>query len=205
MASCSIICWSWPNAPRTIFRRRRIWTRQTRLQEQTERNTRGVSKSAEALPDGSAIVADLNRAADRMGRAISALREDAGTDQQHLAAAYDPPQVEALAALEQAKDLIDQQAAKANQALDQQTEGRDSRSLPEDSGGAEEDRCRYGWRWTRPRGRPMGSLGIAMPSCSMSFPRGKDCWRTRPPSSRTIWSASTAWFTSGPITTSSSR
>ena len=41
---------------------------QTRLQEQTERNTRGVSKSAEALPDGSAIVADLNRAADRMGR-----------------------------------------------------------------------------------------------------------------------------------------
>jgi hypothetical protein len=93
---------------------------QTRLQEQTERNTRGVSKSAEALPDGSAIVSDLNRAADRMGRAISALREDEGTDQQHLAAAYEPPQVEALAALEQAKDLIDQQAAKANQALDQQ-------------------------------------------------------------------------------------
>ena len=55
-----------------------------------------------------------------MGRAISALREDEGTDQQHLAAAYEPPQVEALAALEQAKDLIDQQAAKANQALDQQ-------------------------------------------------------------------------------------
>jgi hypothetical protein len=93
---------------------------QTRLQEQTERNTRGVSKSAEALPDGSSIVSDLNRAADRMGRAISALREDDGTDQQHLAAAYDPPQVEALAALEQAKDVIDQQAAKANQALDQQ-------------------------------------------------------------------------------------
>ena len=93
---------------------------QTRLQEQTERNTRGVSKSAEALPDGSAIVSDLNRAADRMGRAISALREDDGTDEQHLAAAYDPPQVEALAALEQAKDLIDQQAAKANQKLEQQ-------------------------------------------------------------------------------------
>jgi hypothetical protein len=93
---------------------------QTRLQEQTERNTRGVSKSAESLPEGSAIVSNLNRAADRMGRAISALRADEGTDAQHLAAAYDPPQVEALAALEQAKTVIDQQAAKANQALEQQ-------------------------------------------------------------------------------------
>jgi hypothetical protein len=90
------------------------------LQQQTERNTRGVSKSAEALPDGSAIVADLNRGADRMGRAIIALRDDQGSDAQHLAAAYEPPQVEALAALEQAKDLIDQQAAKANKALDEQ-------------------------------------------------------------------------------------
>jgi len=93
---------------------------QTRLQEQTERNTRGVSKSAEALPDGAAIVSALNRAADRMGRAITALREDDGTDQQHLAAAYEPPQVEALAALEEGKQAIDQQAAKANQQLDQQ-------------------------------------------------------------------------------------
>ena len=93
---------------------------QTRLQQQTERNTRGVSKTAEALPDGASIVADLNRAADRMGRAIVSLRDEDGPDQQHLAAAYDPPQVEALEALEQAKQLIDEQAAKANHALNQQ-------------------------------------------------------------------------------------
>jgi hypothetical protein len=93
---------------------------QTRLQQQTERNTRGVSKSAQSLPDGASIVADLNRAADRMGRAISALRDGDGPDQQHLAAAYDSPQVEALAALEQASDLIDKQANKANHDLNQQ-------------------------------------------------------------------------------------
>jgi hypothetical protein len=94
---------------------------QTRLQQQTERNTRGVSKSAESLPDGASIVSSLNRAADRMGRAIIALRQDDdGADAQHLAAAYDPPQVEALAALEEARQAIDQQAAKAKQAMDQQ-------------------------------------------------------------------------------------
>jgi hypothetical protein len=93
---------------------------QTRLQQQTERNTRGASKTAEALPDAAAVVSALNRAADRMGRAIIALRQDDGTDQQHLAAAYDPPQVEALNALEKAKGLVDEQAAKANRALDQQ-------------------------------------------------------------------------------------
>jgi hypothetical protein len=100
---------------------------QTRLQQQTERNTRGVSKTAESLPDAAAVVSALDRAADRMGRAIIALRQDEGTDGQHaeaspsaLAAAYDPPQVEALDALEKAKGLIDEQAAKANRALNQQ-------------------------------------------------------------------------------------
>ncbi len=93
---------------------------QGRLQEQTERNTRGASKSAESLADGATIVAELNRAADRMGRAISALRDDDGGDQQRLAAAYDPPQVEALASLEKAKQLIDEQAAKNSEALNQQ-------------------------------------------------------------------------------------
>ncbi|MGA2442439.1 MAG: DUF4175 family protein, partial [Tepidisphaeraceae bacterium] len=93
---------------------------QTRLQQQTERNTRGVSKTAESLPDAAAVVSALDRAADRMGRAIIALRQDDGTDEQHLAAAYDPPQVEALDALEKAKGLIDEQAAKANRALNQQ-------------------------------------------------------------------------------------
>ncbi|MGD0462030.1 MAG: hypothetical protein ABSB74_06045 [Tepidisphaeraceae bacterium] len=99
---------------------------QGRLQRQTERNTRGASKSAESLPDGAAIVSDLNRAADRMGRAITALEDDADEQtarssvESRLAAAYDPPQVEALAALEKAKELIDQQAAKNNQALNDQ-------------------------------------------------------------------------------------
>ncbi|HEX4053736.1 MAG TPA: hypothetical protein VHX86_05690 [Tepidisphaeraceae bacterium] len=92
---------------------------QGRLQEQTERNTRGASKSAESLPDGASIVAELNRAADRMGRAITALRDDNSADQQRLAAAYDPPQVEALASLEKSKQLIDDQAAKNNEALNQ--------------------------------------------------------------------------------------
>jgi hypothetical protein len=93
---------------------------QDRLQEQTERNTRGVSKQAESLPDAAGITSALNRAADRMGRAISAMRDDDTTDAQRLAAAYDPPQTEALASLEKAKVLIDLQAEKNNQALNQQ-------------------------------------------------------------------------------------
>jgi hypothetical protein len=93
---------------------------QTRLQQQTERNTRGVSKTAESLPDAATVVSLLDRAADRMGRAIIALRQEDATDAQNLAAAYDPPQVEALDALEKAKALIDEQAAKANRALGQQ-------------------------------------------------------------------------------------
>lgn len=93
---------------------------QTRLQQQTERNSRGISKAAESLPDAASIVADLNRAADRMGRAIIALRDDSGTDDQHLAAAYDPSQIEALDALEQAKTVIDEQSRKANRQLNDQ-------------------------------------------------------------------------------------
>jgi hypothetical protein len=93
---------------------------QDRLQEQTERNTRGVSKKAESLPDAAGITSALNRAADRMGRAISAMRDDDEPDAQRLASAYDPPQTEALASLEKAKVLIDLQAEKNNQALNQQ-------------------------------------------------------------------------------------
>jgi Domain of unknown function (DUF4175) len=92
---------------------------QGRLQEQTERNTRGASKSAGSLTDGAEIVSELNRAADRMGRAITALRDGEGADRQRLAAAYDPPQAQALSALEKARDLIDEQAAKNAEALNQ--------------------------------------------------------------------------------------
>jgi hypothetical protein len=93
---------------------------QTRLQEQTERNTRNVSKGAEALPDGTPIVSALNHAADRMVRAIALLRDDQAADVQRLVSAYDPPQVEALQSLKNAKQIVDEQAAKVNQQLNAQ-------------------------------------------------------------------------------------
>lgn len=93
---------------------------QTRLQEQTERNTRNVSKAAEPLPDGSPIVSALTHAADRMVRAISFLRDDQTADAQRLVGAYDPPQVEALQSLEKAKQIVDEQADKVNRQLNAQ-------------------------------------------------------------------------------------
>jgi hypothetical protein len=95
-------------------------TTQNRTQEQTERNSRSVAKAAEPLPEGAAVAAALNRAADRMGRAITFLRDDTQTDTLRLSGAYDPPQVDALAALMKAKQTVDEQAAKANAALAQQ-------------------------------------------------------------------------------------
>jgi hypothetical protein len=93
---------------------------QTRLQEQTERNTRNVSKAAEPLPDGAPIVSALNHAADRMVRAVTFLRDDQAADSQRLVGAYEPPQVEALQSLENAKQIVDEQADKANQQLNAQ-------------------------------------------------------------------------------------
>ncbi len=100
---------------------------QTRLQQQTERNTRGVSKSAEALPDGAAIVADLNRAADRMGRAISAMamrmRDDAG-ERYRRSRVWRRRMIRRRwrrwLRWRRRRSLIDQQAAKGNQALNDQ-------------------------------------------------------------------------------------
>ncbi|HEY7088171.1 MAG TPA: DUF4175 family protein, partial [Tepidisphaeraceae bacterium] len=63
-------------------------------QEQTERNTRDIAKNAEALPNGAEPASHLTRAASRMERAIVNLRDKKLND------AYEPPQVEALAALE---------------------------------------------------------------------------------------------------------
>jgi hypothetical protein len=93
---------------------------QTRLQEQTERNTRNVSKAAEPLPDGTPIVSALNHAADRMMRAISFLRDEQTAEAQRLVGAYDPPQTEALKALEKAKQIVDDQAEKVNRQLNAQ-------------------------------------------------------------------------------------
>ena len=53
------------------------------------------------------MVANFSRAGDRMGRAITFLRDDESADAQRLSGAYDPSQVEALAALRAAKDLVD--------------------------------------------------------------------------------------------------
>jgi hypothetical protein len=82
-------------------------------QEQTERNARDVAKSAEALPDP-APAAKLTAAAGQMERAIVHLRAS------ELPQAYDPPQVEALRALRDAKEKIDKALAEARKELQQQ-------------------------------------------------------------------------------------
>lgn len=81
-------------------------------QEQTERNTRDIARSAEALPNGAEPAAHLSRAAGRMERAIISLRD------RNLAEAYEPPQVEALAALEAAKRIVDEQKADVDEQID---------------------------------------------------------------------------------------
>jgi len=82
-------------------------------QEQTERNTRDISRSAEALPNGADVAARLTRAAGRMERANVAIRAA------DLPAAYDPPQVEALAALEETKKLVDAMKREVDRKIEQ--------------------------------------------------------------------------------------
>jgi hypothetical protein len=93
---------------------------QTRLQEQNERNSRSVGQQAESLPDGSALAVGLDRAAQQMSRAISFLRDDSLTDSDRLSSAYDPPQIEALAALVQTADTLAEQIRRNNDQLNQQ-------------------------------------------------------------------------------------
>ncbi len=83
-------------------------------QELTERNTRDIGKTAEDFPDGAAAAAHLIRAAGRMERAIVSLRE------RKLPDAYAPSQVEALAALEDARRKVDEQQAEVTEQLDNQ-------------------------------------------------------------------------------------
>jgi hypothetical protein len=93
-------------------------------QEQTERNTRSTAKAAEEAPEGAATAADLVRAAGKMGYAIVDLRDG------KLATAYNPHQVEALNALEQAlqkaeeerRKIQEQQNVKAAEAIKAQFE-----------------------------------------------------------------------------------
>ena len=82
-------------------------------QEQTERNTRDVAKTAEALPE-SEPATKLTAAAGQMERAVVHLRA------QKLPDAYSPPQVEALKALAEAKAKIDEMKQKVDDQLQQQ-------------------------------------------------------------------------------------
>lgn len=83
-------------------------------QELTERNTRDLSRSAEAESSTAGIAAELVKAAGKMERAIVFLR-DSKLDQ-----AYDPSQVEALNILLQAKQQVDQQKREADAKAQQQ-------------------------------------------------------------------------------------
>lgn len=83
-------------------------------QEQTERNTRGLSESAAVTPGTSEVAGVLARAAGRMERAAVLLR---GND---IAGAYEPPQLEALAALESAAKQVADLNEQAKKDLERQ-------------------------------------------------------------------------------------
>lgn len=83
-------------------------------QEQTERNTRDLSRPAEEAPEGGEIAARLSRAAARMERAAVFIR---GED---LVAAYEPPQVQALSALREALEAARQEQQRVQQEIEQQ-------------------------------------------------------------------------------------
>lgn len=82
-------------------------------QELTERNARDIGKSADAIPNAAEVASQLIRAADKMERAIVYLR------QSKLADAYEPPQVEALAALLEAHKRVDAMKKNIDEQIDQ--------------------------------------------------------------------------------------
>lgn len=82
-------------------------------QEQTERNARALAKEIEETPEAAAAASDLVRAAGKMGYAISDLRD------KKMASAYNPHQVDALAALDAA-------LAKAEDALKKAQDKKDA-------------------------------------------------------------------------------
>jgi hypothetical protein len=86
----------------------------TTSQEQTERNTRDIAQTVEQMPSGAEPASNLSRASTKMQRAIVELRG------KKLAEAYEPPQIDALAALIDAKKIVDEQKNKADQQLEQQ-------------------------------------------------------------------------------------
>lgn len=72
-------------------------------QELTDRNARDLAKSADGSPQLAEVASKLTKAAGKMERAIVSLRD------QKIADAYDPSQVDALDALIEAKNQIDDQ------------------------------------------------------------------------------------------------
>jgi hypothetical protein len=94
-------------------------------QEQTERNTRDLGKSAQEVQSGAAAAAHLTRAASRMERAIVHLRE------KKLAAALEPPQTEALAALEEALRVVEEEKQKVDEKIEEQQREAIRRALAE--------------------------------------------------------------------------
>lgn len=83
-------------------------------QQQTERNARDIARGAEKIRNGGDIAARISRAAGRMERAIFSLRD------RKLEEAYAPPQVDALAELLQAKQLVDQMKQDVEEQMEQE-------------------------------------------------------------------------------------
>jgi hypothetical protein len=86
----------------------------TNGQEQTERNTRDIAHTAEEMQNGAETASNLTRAASKMERAIVELRA------KDLPNAYEPPQVDALEALVEAKQIVDKQKQEVDQKRDEQ-------------------------------------------------------------------------------------
>jgi hypothetical protein len=83
-------------------------------QELTERNTRDIARKAEETQGAGEVASQLVRAAGKMERAIVFLRDNKLPD------AYEPPQVEALAALLEASAKVEQMKKDADAKADQE-------------------------------------------------------------------------------------
>ena len=83
-------------------------------QELTERNTRDIARKAEETQGAGDVASQLVRAAGKMERAIVFLRDNKLPD------AYEPPQVEALSALQEAFAKVEEMKKDADNKADQE-------------------------------------------------------------------------------------
>ena len=81
-------------------------------QGQSERNARDIAKKAADVPEGAEPASRITRAATLMERAAVKLKD------KQLVEAYEPPQLDALATLEEAKRLVDEQKQKVDDKVD---------------------------------------------------------------------------------------